>query len=384
MIRTIRSFHWLWCLLLIIVQGCAHGDDEQSGSEPLADPFQVGPFAIGQTTYEGDEEVRYLDPMTGTERGLRMVVWYPTDETRGGSPLFQREDVTLDVSVSQTLNTYPLIVFSHGASGFAEASYMLMERWASHGFIVAAPDHTGDTAANDGDPRPTEMYSWRPLDVSAVIDWFQASDASHRFKGRVDDRILVSGHSYGGYTTFLSAGASFSDAAFADCIEGANNAFCRTMTPEYEARMREGFGDSRVKAVVPIAAGNSYELGPEGVADISVPTMMITGALDRNCSEEAHGDPYWDALNGNDDIRVQLLTAGHHTFTLTCDVFSDLGQNDNGCTDANIEPELGQNITAAYVLAFAWKHLDGVVGYEPLLSGATSLDESVVVYTKSP
>ena len=44
--------------------------------------------------------------------------------------------------------------------------------------------------------------------------------------------------------------------------------------------------------------------------------------------------------------------------------------------------ELGQNLTAAYVLAFAWKHLNGSTEYEALLDGSLSLDDSVVVYRK--
>ena len=38
---------------------------------------------------------------------------------------------------------------------------MLMERYASHGFIVVALDHMGDTTANRDDQRTTEMYAWR-------------------------------------------------------------------------------------------------------------------------------------------------------------------------------------------------------------------------------
>ena len=347
-----------------------------------ADPFALGAYGVGQVTFEDDNALEYTSELDGVQRTLRLVAWYPTDDTRGESPLFQREDVFLDAGVSMAEETYPVLIYSHGTKGFAEDSYMLMERYASHGFIVVALDHMGDTTANRDDQRTTEMYAWRSLDISAVIDWLTEPAEEHLFNGKVDDRFALTGHSYGGYTTFLSGGAAFNDDAFEDCRQGVDNAFCSTMTPEYEARMKEGFRDPRLRAVIPIAAGNSYELGPQGVSNIEIPTMMITGGLDKNCSEERHGDPYWAALNGEEDIRVQLTTAGHHTFTLTCEFFAGLGQNDNGCTDANIEPELGQNLTAAYVLAFAWKHLNGSTEYEALLDGSLSLDDSVVVYRK--
>ncbi len=349
---------------------------------PAPDPFAVGTYGIGQVTFEDGNALQYTSDLDGVQRTLRLVVWYPTDDTRGESPLFQREDVFLDAGLSMVEETYPVLIYSHGTKGFAEDSYMLMERYASHGFVVVALDHMGDTTANRDDQRTTEMYAWRSLDISAVIDWLTEAGSQHLFSGKVDTRFALTGHSYGGYTTLLSGGAAFNDDAFEDCRQGVNNAFCSSMTPEYEARMKEGFRDPRLRAIIPIAAGNSYELGPEGVADIEIPTMMITGGLDKNCSEERHGDPYWAALDGAEDIRVQLTTAGHHTFTLTCEFFAGLGQNDNGCTDANIDPELGQNLTAAYVLAFAWKHLDGSDVYDDLLTGAESLDDSVVLYRK--
>ena len=371
-------------LVGVVLCALACGGEETSDEEvtTAADPFELGPHGIGQVTFEDETALRYISELDGVERTLRLVAWYPTDETRGESPLFQREDVFLDASLSEAQESYPVLVYSHGTKGFAEDSYMLMERYASHGFIVVALDHMGDTTANRDDQRPTEMYAWRSLDISAVIDWLVAPSASHLFSGRTDERFALTGHSYGGYTTFLSAGASFNDQAFEDCREGVSNAFCSSMTPEFETRMKEGFRDPRLLAVMPIAAGNSYELGPQGVADIEIPTMMVTGGLDKNCSEERHGDPYWAALDGEEDVRVQLTTAGHHTFTLTCEFFAGLGQNDNGCTDANIDPELGQNLTAAYILAFAWKHLDGTSAYDSILTGATSLDDTVVVSNK--
>ena len=363
--------------------GCGHEDVSSTETgETVADPFELGPYGIGQVTFEEEDALRYVSELDGVERTLRLVAWYPTDETRGESPLFQREDVYLDAALSVMQETYPVLLYSHGTKGFAEDSYMLMERYASHGFIVVALDHMGDTTANRNDQRPTEMYAWRSLDISAIIDWLTAPGGEHLFSGKTDQRFALTGHSYGGYTTFLSAGASFSDDAFEDCRQGVSNAFCSSMTPEYEARMKEGFRDPRLLAVMPIAAGNSYELGPQGVADIDIPTMMVTGGLDKNCSEERHGDPYWAALDGEEDVRVQLTTAGHHTFTLTCEFFAGLGQDDNGCTDANIDPELGQNLTAGYVLSFAWKHLDGSSAYDSILAGAISFDDTVVVSTK--
>ena len=151
--------------------GCGHEDVSSTETdETVADPFELGPYGIGQVTFEDEDALRYSSELDGVERTLRLVAWYPTDATRGESPLFQREDVYLDVALSVMQETYPVLLYSHGTKGFAEDSYMLMERYASHGFIVVALDHMGDTTANRNDQRPTEMYAWRSLDISAIID----------------------------------------------------------------------------------------------------------------------------------------------------------------------------------------------------------------------
>lgn len=41
---------------------------------------------------------------------------------------------------------FPLVVYSHGNGGLRYVSAFLTEHLASHGFIVVAPDHVGNTA----------------------------------------------------------------------------------------------------------------------------------------------------------------------------------------------------------------------------------------------
>ena len=41
---------------------------------------------------------------------------------------------------------FPLVVYSHGSGGLRFIASDYTEAIASHGYIVAAPDHTGNTA----------------------------------------------------------------------------------------------------------------------------------------------------------------------------------------------------------------------------------------------
>lgn len=64
-----------------------------------------------------------IDPYApdGENRSLRVEFWYPADGQ----------------------GTYPLVLFSHGSLGVRTSNETLYTELASHGYVIAAPDHTG-------------------------------------------------------------------------------------------------------------------------------------------------------------------------------------------------------------------------------------------------
>ena len=85
------------------------------------DPFAAGPFAVGM---RGSEET----DATRRDRVLPYEVWYPEGAKRGAK--------------------HPLIVVSHSSGGHKRQLAYVCTHLASHGYIVAAPDHVGSTAAD--------------------------------------------------------------------------------------------------------------------------------------------------------------------------------------------------------------------------------------------
>jgi predicted dienelactone hydrolase len=82
--------------------------------------------------------------------------------------------------------------------------------WASHGYVVAAVDHTGDTlwdalaGADEGDIAGSMVE--RPLDVKFVRRELVAGRAGARVAGLVDGaRTAITGHSFGGFTAVAAA-----------------------------------------------------------------------------------------------------------------------------------------------------------------------------------
>lgn len=351
---------------------------------PVTEP---GPFAVGYR----QESVVYQAPGGQGERTLRLAVWYPATQSGDGPPKYldswTRDNVYLNADpASGNGSPWPVFVFSHGHQGFAEASWFLTEFLASHGFIVLAPDHTGNTLMDLIATAPTEIYYLRPYDLSATLDWLENLPAEHPLFGRASTtHIAVGGHSFGGYTAFAAASADVPIDELAEaCAAGTGPSWvCSSMDPEDASVFATGFGDLRFRCALPMAPGAAEVLGPSGVANVVIPVLLQTGNGDRSTPDSTQGDPYWNELSGEKDRRVRYLTGGHHTFSITCEVLPSLGAND-GCGENFMPFENAYDLVNAYSLAFLRAHLYEDPSVLPLLDGETSLSSEVMIEKHGP
>lgn len=328
-----------------------------------------GPHAVGYRT----GEVAYPDPASpATERLLRLALWYPSDDAAGTEAVYQgifpSDGVWQDAHASP--GPFPVAVFSHGHQGYAENSGFLMAHLASHGWLVAAPDHTGNTTF-DGAERTTDIYYQRPLDVSAVLDHLAALPADDPLAGLPGEPVVALGHSFGGYTVLALAGAAYDlDTLLPACEDGTDSSsFCGNMTAEAEALFAAGFSDPRLAGVVAMAAGDYRLFGAAGASATDVPVLLMTGELDGSTASD--GEPYWDALAGRGgDLRVHLLGGGHQTFTDFSGILED--------AEGLIEAEEGFRIIDAYTLAWA-RHLAGDPAVAGVLDGTLPVSDQAVL-----
>jgi dienelactone hydrolase len=170
------------------------------------DTRENGPYGAGF------RDVRLVKPSAydpSEERVLDAVVWYPTTPEAG--PIEPRSGAVRDAVLDGSGGPYPVVMFSHGSCGYERQSLFLTPWLASWGFIVVAVPHPGNTISEFptcGTPSAQAKSAVeRPRDVVFALDWILAAgdDEGSPFFGAVDaQNIAMTGHSFGGLTTYLT------------------------------------------------------------------------------------------------------------------------------------------------------------------------------------
>lgn len=393
-----RPVSWLTAsftpVLCLALGGCSDGSngDGEPGSSGGAggtagaaggsatldvDPTVRGPLAVG---------TRAVSISAGADRDLTVQLWYPaTEEARAeetaGHPLELLEidstrRATLEPLVRdapdgctrKTLRSaidapllggdtrLPLVLFSHchSCARFSEA--VVAERLASWGFVVAAPDHVGNTLYEELQGTSAaineEFLRVRAADIRAVLDAILDGTAPlpAEFEGRFDSEAVgMFGHSYGSVTTGL-------------VLET----------------------DDRVQAGAMIAAPPENPLIP-GVtlANLSQPALFVLAEEDNSITELGNALIRTNFADyPNRAHLVSVKDAGHWSFS---DICALIGLLTPGCgtamrqTDPAVEfdyldNETGREVASRYVTAFFALELLGDTGAGAELDRATPSD----------
>lgn len=302
-------------LLLVAALGGACGGEDADPAQTLEALAAPGPHAVGYRTLEAS----YTTPVTAQTRTLTALVWYPAAAgATGEAPIyiFREPAVAVVDAAPASLTDRPVVVLSHGHQGYPVGQSYLGEHLASHGYVVVAPTHVGNTFA-DGDNRTTEIYYLRALDVGAAIDAVRADGALAAVS---TGPVAVVGHSFGGYTAFMVAGARHDmDTLGPACDSGTGpEAFCSTMDPARAGLFRGGLADDRVAAIVSLDPGDFDKFGDGGVAQVNVPVLHMVAEQSGFPPAQPEADDYWRSLSHPDARRVLLVGGAHNDFVESC------------------------------------------------------------------
>jgi predicted dienelactone hydrolase len=273
-------------------------------------PLNLGPTATFGPAPVGVHTLELVDPSrqnpTGTgPRAFTVEVYYPSaveavaGVTRDvvqifGIDLFQTPTYR---DVARAPGAFPLVLYSHGSGGIRFENLALAVHLASHGYVVVAADHPGDTLLDSGDDMNAILTN-RPRDVSFLIDQFSAinGESGNFFAGAIDaDRIAVAGWSYGGYTALALAAGSFSLGTFTD---------------------------PRVKAILPLdGSAQVFDVDvPPLYSTITIPTLLLGASLSPVIAPRLQR--LFDGLSSGPEVVAygNFLRAVHPSFADQCEV----------------------------------------------------------------
>ncbi|MGF1535539.1 MAG: alpha/beta fold hydrolase [Elainellaceae cyanobacterium] len=259
------------------IQQQAALEAEADASGPIADELtrlsEPGSYAVGTETITVENP-----DLRQTDTGLTVSYDFPVD-------VYYPQGLT---------EPAPVLLLSHGFGDVKESFVFMAEHLASHGIAVMLIDHVGSDLSYRQTflqgrlntlLSPMEFLN-RPQEISFLIDHLERLVArSPEWSARLDlGHIAVMGDSLGGSTALSLAGAEINYLRLAAACHEENVILnialylqCRAqyLPPEnYQLR------DDRISAVVVTHPMGGHLYGPEGMAQVEIPLLMISGSND--------------------------------------------------------------------------------------------------------
>lgn len=214
----------------------------------------------------------------------------------------------------------PLVIFTHGLFSVNQELQYLAEHLASHGYVVAIPEHPGSNETHlrqvlgnlngplldtdslfdpanllrlipliaEGKLLEPEEFLNRPRDLSFVLDELSRLNPSPgQLRGKLaTENVLVLGYSLGGATALSIAGAEMQlETLKQRCAErnllasnlGIEAQCVAKGLPENRYQLR----DPRIKAAIALSPTTSLLFGETGLSQLQVPTLITAASADK-------------------------------------------------------------------------------------------------------
>lgn len=312
--------------LLVLTTGCGDPSTSDSAAPAYAPADQPGIWRVATRRDALD---------TSGPPPHVVQVWYPTNATDGAAASY--DGLTLGTSQmggpAECQTPRPVVVFSHGNGGIRYQSVFLTDHLASHGWIVVAPDHIGNTLLDLDEVPRVEVAYRRPTDAARTYDHLlqRSSDPQDSLFGCIDPEAgyAIVGHSFGGFTALATAGARIDlDGLATHCVE-QEDFLCGLQDVWTAERPNDSTGDlsdPRAYATIALAPVGNISLGA-GLAELDVTTAVVGGLQDQATGWDGEVRPIYEQLQSEPRFLAGLDLVGHYSFSDFC---IDL---DDGCGD---------------------------------------------------
>ena len=231
---------------------------------------------------------------------------------------------------------WPVVFVSHGTGGSLLGHADMVAALARAGYVVVMLEHPGDNYRDRSLVADARYFSERPAQLRALLQAFLDRDgaAGAAAGGLLGDlrigasRVALIGHSAGGYTAAVVAGASGNVQRVIDhCAANAGaDPMCALADPNVsvapgmagpryqlaaDAPMPASAADPRVRAAI-LLAPLTVPLQPESLGSLRPALMVITAAADELLVPRFHGAP-WAAMAPRATLQIEPR-AGHYSF----------------------------------------------------------------------
>lgn len=324
------------CYLIFILLGFSplvFSAEQLYTSKPSRTPelAKAGEFGAGVLTLSvvNENQLSMQDFTSRVDRPLTLEVWYPAnvedktqaiyrDVTRSGVPFAVQGSAYRDAPVL-TQGQFPLVVLSHGYTGYRTIMFYLGEHLASHGYVVVGIDHTDSTNADIDFANapfagfPSTLVN-RARDQQFVLDYF--ATVQSQFTPILNtDAAAVIGYSMGGYGAINTVGGCYQFNQAGLQALGFPEPAAKNLVPVFSfCQAGREQVDSRWKAMIAFAPWGQERMihTPDALAKISVPTLYVSGDHDDISGYETGVKRLFEQTSPKDNYLLTYRDARHN------------------------------------------------------------------------
>jgi predicted dienelactone hydrolase len=397
--QTLRASFLLCCSFFIFGVFAADEAQQLYTNQPDVTPElgKKGDYSVGVRTIQvtNPQQLSVKDYQSLEDRTLTLEVWYPADTketdiqatyenvTRTHKAFSVQGHSVRDAKTNQE-KTYPLVVLSHGYTGYRTIMFYLGEHLASHGYVVVGIDHTDSTTGEvDFENAPFAGFPStlinRARDQQFVLDYF--TSATSDLANVVDtDHASVIGYSMGGFGAVNTVGGCYDFTQQGLQAFGFPEPAAKALVPVFNiCNAGKQEVDRRWKAMVAFSPWGQ-EQNFHKLDAIQVPSLYVTGSLDDVSGYEQGVKKLFEQSPAKDSFMLVYENARHNIAPhpapeIAYAADADLGHYYEPTWSSETLNRINQHMTLAFLDCYV-KKLTSSCEYLPKRESATQTKQA--------